>query len=113
MIALDDRGLYSTTRGWLDSRYRQTLASQSPIVTGEPFGVTIVEKPQDYTFKQGHFIGLNVQTEIDDWSLPKPYPDCVSPTCTTVRINWEGGETSVVLPVVDAPKNPAALFEGG
>jgi hypothetical protein len=112
-IALDERGLYSTTRGWLDSRYRQSLATQTLIEPGEAFGLTVVEKPQDYVFKQGHFIGLNVQTEIADWSVPKPYPDCVTLGCSTVRIHWEKGETTVTLPVVDAPKNSAALFEPG
>jgi X-Pro dipeptidyl-peptidase len=112
-IALDERGRYSTTRGWLDSRYRQTLSTQALLQPGAPFGMTIVEKPQDYTFEQGHIIGLNVQTEINDWSLPKPYPDCVTAACNTVRINWEGGETTVTLPVVDPPKNAAGLFGSG
>jgi X-Pro dipeptidyl-peptidase len=112
-IALDDRGLYSSTRGWLDSRYAQTLSSQSFLEPGKPFGITIVEKPQDYTFKKGHFIGLNVQTEINDWSLPKPYPDCGTLACQTVRINWEVGGTTVTLPVVNGPRNPAILFESG
>jgi X-Pro dipeptidyl-peptidase len=112
-IALDDRGLYSTTRGWLDTRYRQSLSAASSFSEpGVPFATTIVEKPQDYTFKQGHFIGLNVQTEIDDWSLPKPYPDCTTLACNIVRVNWENGETTLTLPVVDAPKNPALLFAG-
>jgi hypothetical protein len=77
-----------------------------------PFGTTIVEKPQDYTFKQGHFIGLNVQTEINDWSLPKADPDCITALCSLVRVNWENGETTLTLPVVNAPKNPATLFAG-
>jgi predicted acyl esterase len=112
-IALDDRGHYSTTRGWLDTRYRQSLSAATSFTDpGVPFLTTIVEKPQDYTFKQGHFIGLNVQTEIDDWSLPKPYPDCITPACNIVRVNWENGETTLTLPVVDAPKNPASLFAG-
>ena len=112
-IALDERGLHSTTRGWLDSRYSQSLATQLLREPSQPFGLTIVEKPQDYTFKKGHFIGLNVQTEINDWSLPKPYPNCISLTCSLVRINWESGQTTVTLPVVDAPKNPAQLFTPG
>jgi hypothetical protein len=70
-----------------------------------------VEKPQDYTFKTGHFIGLNVQTEINDWSLPKVYSACTSVVCNTVRVNWEKGETTVTLPVVNAPRTPAALFD--
>jgi hypothetical protein len=53
-----------------------------------------------------------VQTEINDWSLPKAYPDCITPACNIVRVNWESGETTLTLPVVDAPKNPALLFAG-
>ena len=112
-LALDDRGHYSATRGWLDSRYAQTVTAPSLLDPGQPFGLTIVEKPQDYTFKQGHFIGLNVQTEINDWSFPKAYADCTSIVCSTVRINWEKGQTTVTLPVVNAPKTPAALFDSG
>jgi hypothetical protein len=32
-----------------------------------------------------------VQTEINDWSLPKAYPDCITPACNIVRVNWESG----------------------
>ena len=74
--------------------------------------MTIVEKPQDYTFKKGHFIGLNVQTEIADWSVPKA-PDCAGAACNLVRVNWESGETTVTLPVVGAPRDPATLFQTG
>jgi hypothetical protein len=45
------------------------------------------------------------------WSLPKPYPDCLTLECNIVRVNWENGETTLTLPV-DAPKNPALLFAG-
>jgi predicted acyl esterase len=110
-LALDTQGQYSATRGWLDTRYRQSLATQTLVSPGQPFGTTIVEKPQDYTFKKGHFIGLNVQTEINEWSLPKAYSACTSVVCNTVRVNWEKGETTVTLPVVNAPRTPAALFD--
>jgi hypothetical protein len=77
--------------------------------------MTVVTHPQDYTFMKGHYIGLNIQTEINEWSLPKTYPGCENPSqqCPFVRINWEGGKTRVVLPVVDAPKNPMSLFSQG
>ena len=110
-LALDTQGQYSATRGWLDTRYRQSLATQTLIDPGQAFGTTIVEKPQDYTFKKGHFIGLNVQTEINEWSLPKAYSACTSVVCNTVRVNWEKGETTVTLPVVNAPRTPATLFD--
>jgi X-Pro dipeptidyl-peptidase len=110
LLATDERGLISVTRGWLDSRYRETLATPSDVAPGVSFGLTVVEKPQDYTFRAGHLIGLNVQTEIADWSLPKPYPECANLLCSTVRIDWEEGRTRVVLPVVDAPADAEALF---
>jgi predicted acyl esterase len=111
--ALDDRGRWSATRGWLDTRYRNGRAEQSLLDPGKPFTVTIVEKPQDYTFKRGHLIGLMVQTEINDWSLPKLYPGCLSLACTTVRVHWEAGETALILPIVGAPSDPSTLFAAG
>jgi X-Pro dipeptidyl-peptidase len=108
LAATDERGLISTTRGWLDSRYRKTLASPSLVNPGSPFTMTVVEKPQDYTFEQGHVIGLMLTTEIDDWSLPKPYP-CSTFACALASIEWVDGETSVTLPVVGAV-DPARLF---
>ena len=90
---------FSATRGFLDSRYRNTLAKQDPIEPGKSFGMTIVEKPQDYTFKKGHVIGLNISTEITEWNVPKPYP-CTLPGCETIHIDWEKGQTKVILPAV-------------
>ena len=109
LAATDERGLISTTRGWLDSRYRKTLATQSLVTPGSTFTMTVIEKPQDYTFEQGHVIGLMLTTEIDDWSLPKPYV-CSTPACALASIEWVDGETSVTLPVVGALADPAGLF---
>jgi X-Pro dipeptidyl-peptidase len=111
----DTNGLVGVTRGWLDSRYRKGLGKRKNVKPGNPFGMTVVTKPQDYTFKKGHIIGLNIQTEINEWSLPKPYPGCdtVSDQCPFVRVNWEGGKTRLVLPVVNAPKKPMMLFDQG
>lgn len=103
----------SVTRAWLDSRYRNGLASPLPVTPGESFGMRIVAKPQDYTFRKGHLIGLVVQTEILEWNLPKPDPGCTTAACFSVRIDWEVGKTRVVLPVVDAPADPAKLFGAG
>ena len=111
LIATDQRGLISTTRGWLDSRYRYSLRRPAPLVPAEPFDITVVEKPQDYTFRAGHLIGLMVQTENVEWSVPKVYEGCNSAECSTVAIDWRGGRTRVTLPVVDAPEDPASLFE--
>ena len=124
----DKNGLVGVTRGCLDSRYRKGLDKQVMVEPGKAFDSTVAMKPTDYTFLKGHFIGLNVQTEILEWSLAKPYPGCdvapnVDPTnptqvtrdksCATFYIDWEKAETRLILPVVDAPKNPRSLFMFG
>ncbi len=104
------RSTQAITRGFLDSRYRNGLDKQVPIKPGQPFGMTVVQKPTDYIFKKGHYIGLQIQTEINEWAVPKPYP-CTTLDCTKVRVHWEKGQTRVVLPIVNAPSNPSNLFE--
>jgi X-Pro dipeptidyl-peptidase len=105
------RPLYSVTRGWLDSRYRNGLKKQAPdLKIGKPFSMTIVEKPTDYTFRKGHYIALNISTEINEWSIPKPYPNCGTPDCVNITINWQEGKTRVILPAVNMPRNAMSLF---
>ena len=102
--------LLSATRGWLDSRYRKGLRGQATLRPGKPFGMTVVEKPQDYTFKKGHVVGLAVATEINEWNVPKPY-SCQSRSCPFVTLGWRHGQTRLVLPVVHAPMDPMDLFD--
>jgi X-Pro dipeptidyl-peptidase len=113
------RMLYSVTRGWLDSRYRNGLAKQQLAEPNQPLGMNIVLNPQDYTFKKGHHIGLMIATEINEWSMPKPYPCPPDPTtadaaavtsCANVRVLWEKGQTKLTLPLV-SPGNPDHLFD--
>ena len=114
------RPLYSVTRGWLDSRYRNGLAKQQLAEPNKPLGMNIVLNPQDYTFKKGHHIGLMIATEINEWSMPKPYPCQPDPTaadpsasltsCANVRVLWEKGETKLTLPLVN-PGSPGSLFD--
>jgi X-Pro dipeptidyl-peptidase len=113
--ATDPSAVVAVTRGWLDSRYRNSLHKQEPIDPGRAFGMTIVTKPQDYTFKKGHQIGLLVQTEINEWSVPKPYPGCddAGPDCPNVNIHWKQGKTRLILPIVNAPRDPMQLFSTG
>jgi predicted acyl esterase len=113
LLATSSMRIPSTTRAWLDSRYRNGLSAPVSVTPGESFGMRIVAKPQDYTFRKGHLIGLAIQTEILEWNLPKPDPSCTTAACTSVRIDWELGKTRVVLPVVGAPADPAALFGPG
>lgn len=116
------QALVAITRGWLDSRYRNGLDKQVEVTPGKSFGMTIVAKPQDYTFKAGHVIGLNIQTEINEWSLPKPYPGCEkapepgassSEDCANFYIDWKEAKTRLILPIVNAPKDPMDLFDMG
>ena len=108
------RNLYSVTRGWLDTRYRQGLDKQVLLNPNMPFQATVVENPQDYVFRKGHHIGLNFSTEINEWSLPKPY-DCAAASdpaaCLNVEVKWLEGKTQVILPIVNAPKDPMDLFD--
>ncbi|MGH2808870.1 MAG: CocE/NonD family hydrolase [Actinomycetota bacterium] len=106
------RSLYSVTRGWMDSRYRNGLAKQQLAKPMQPLAMTIPAHPTDYTFKKGHQIGLLVATELNEWSVPKPYP-CTSLECVQVRINWEQGKTRLILPMVNAPRDPKDLFDLG
>lgn len=127
-VATTDKNMLTgVTRGWLDSRYRNGLDKQVMLEPGKPWLADVTLKPTDYTFLAGHYIGLNIQTEINEWSIPKPYPGCdvvpeppsdpTNPTgvtkqesCATFYINWAEAKTRLILPVVDAPKNAAALF---
>jgi predicted acyl esterase len=122
----DPNMLTGVTRGWLDSRYRDGLEKQVMLEPGKPWLADVTLKPTDYTFLAGHYFGLNIQTEINEWSIPKPYPGCdvvpnapdpTNPTgvtkqksCATFFINWEEAKTRVILPIVDAPKNIESLF---
>ena len=122
----DKNSIIGVTRGWLDSRYRNGLDKQELVTPGKPFESTVTLKPTDYTFAMGHYIGLNIQTEINEWSLPKPYPGCdkapevgatdpvgdltKSDNCATFFINWEEARTRLILPVVNGPKDPTKLF---
>ena len=127
-VATTDKNmLVGITRGWLDSRYRDSLAKQKMLEPGKYWQADIDAMPTDYTFLEGHYLGLNIQTEINEWSLPKFYPGCdVAPqppsdptdptsalkqeSCASFIIDWEKAKTRVILPVVDAPKNPEMLF---
>ena len=106
----DPKAGVAVTRGFLDTRYRDGLAKQKKITPDKDFGTTIVAKPQDYTFKKGHSIGINMQSEILEWAKSKGYP-CSSPTCLDFVIDWKKGDFQVILPV--AGGGGAAKYFGG
>ncbi|MDQ3962485.1 MAG: CocE/NonD family hydrolase, partial [Actinomycetota bacterium] len=112
--------MVAVTRGFLDSRYRDSLSKQKLNDPMKYFEATVEAHPVDYIFKKGHHIGLNIQTEILEWMLPKPYPGCDAapdPTtrsgCSYMDIAWQEGRTRLIVPIVDAPKNPMSLFAFG
>ncbi len=114
------RALVAVTRGWLDSRYRSGLGKPVDVTPMKSFKMTVVTKPQDYTFKKGHVIMINYQTEIDEWSIPKPYPGCdraatgaVDKTCPNVSLDWGDGQARLVFPVVDAHPSMEMYFSAG
>jgi hypothetical protein len=73
-------------------------------------------KPQDYVFRKGHVIGLQIATEILEWHVPKAPAACepADPTkpddCAMFTVDWADGQTRLVLPIVDAPRDPNDLF---
>ena len=94
-------GLVAVTRGFLDTRYARTLAKQERQAAGKPFTSMVVAKPQDYIFRAGHKIGLIVQTESNEWVLPKAYDaPCTSGACAGFQLTF--GESSLTLPLVGA-----------
>ncbi|MGH2735748.1 MAG: CocE/NonD family hydrolase [Actinomycetota bacterium] len=113
--ATDPSALVAVTRGFLDSRYRGGLDKAKDIKPGRPFSANVVTKPQDYVFKKGHYIGLNIQTEILEWAQSKPYPGCEDQNqqCAFFEVEWQDGKTRLVLPIVNAPRNPMKLFDLG
>jgi X-Pro dipeptidyl-peptidase len=112
-VNTNPKSLVAVTRGWLDSRYRDGLDKTVDIAEPDkPFLMNITAKPVDYTFKKGDQIGLNIQTEINEWSVAKPN---MQTTCTAgcpfVDIDWAHAKTRLILPVVNAPKDPMDLFD--
>jgi len=117
------RPVIPVTRGFLDSRYRNGLAEQVPLEPGKEFGATVVMKPQDYVFRKGHSIALNIMTENIEWAVSKaPDPmgsqDCLASAsgpedaqlCAKFNIIWNTNKNQVILPIVNGPKDPMDLF---
>ena len=96
--ASETDALLGVTRGWLDSRYRNTLTKRQPWKPGLN-GATVVAKPQDYVFRKGHAIGLLVMGEQTEWVVPKAYDDPAGGAGPTVVVDTSG-RTVLTLPVV-------------
>jgi predicted acyl esterase len=119
------RAVQSVTRGFLDTRYRKGLHKQVMLDPSKPFQTTVATKPVDYTFKKGHYFGVQFQTEIIDWMVSKAYPGCDSISsdpantdpaanadrCAKLEVLWAQGKTRLILPVVNGPKDVASIFD--
>ena len=103
----ETNALLGITRGWLDTRYRNTLAKRELWKPGVN-GATIVAKPQDYVFRKGHAIGLLIMAEQTEWVVPKPYDDPAGGASPVVTVET-AGRTFVQLPIVGSV-NPRTLF---
>lgn len=100
MYVDDPRAGVAMTRGFLDTRYGTDGRSKGRTLKPmKPFDATIVAKPQDYTFRKGHSIGINFQSEIVEWAKAKQYP-CASAECLRMVLDWKKGQVQVILPVV-------------
>jgi predicted acyl esterase len=114
------RFLQSTTRGFLDSRYRKGLSKQVMFEPGKPFAATIPMKPIDYIFKKGHSIGLNLMSENIECVVaklpnePPPIDKCdpadQGTPCARFFVEWTTNRNQLILPIVGGPKDPAELF---
>ena len=104
----EKNALLGVTRGWLDSRYRNTLAKRQLWKPGAN-GLTVVAKPQDYVFRKGHSIGLLIMGEHTEWVVPKPYDDPAGGQGATVTIDLSG-KTVLHLPVVGKNVPVRSLF---
>jgi X-Pro dipeptidyl-peptidase len=102
-----DGKLQLVQRGFLNLDYRNGLAKAEP-KTGWQHA-TVEFLPQDYTFTKGSRIGLMLQGSNTVWALPGN-PGMLSYAMGPVASVTSTG-TSLVLPVVGLPEDPATLFE--
>lgn len=104
----ETNALLGVTRGWLDSRYRNTLAKRQPWKAGSN-GLTLVAKPQDYIFRKGHAIGLMIMETHEEWIVPKAYDDPAGGQGESLTIDTNG-KTVLHLPVVGTRVSAKSLF---
>ena len=93
-------------RGFLNLDYRNGLAKAEPAAGWQRARVSFL--PQDYTFKKGSRIGLILQGSNSVWAVPGN-PGLVS-YAMGPQANVTPVGTSLELPLVNPPADPAALF---
>lgn len=103
---LPDGSLNLVERGFLNLDYRNGLEQAQPASGWQHARVSFL--PQDYTFKAGNRIGLILQGSNTVWALPGN-PGSISYAMGPVN-NVTSTGTHLLLPIVSAPADPAALF---
>lgn len=93
-------------RGFLNLDYRNGLEQAAPATGWQHAKVSFL--PQDYTFKAGSRIGLILQGSNSVWAVPGN-PGLISYAMGPVSGQTNVG-TSLQLPLVNPPSDPAALF---
>ena len=58
------------SRGFLNLRYRDGLATERAMPVGRPVDVRVTFKNQDWTVKKGHRIALVMESSNSAWALP-------------------------------------------
>jgi X-Pro dipeptidyl-peptidase len=104
---LADGTLELVERGFLNLDYRNGLAQAEPATGWQHAKVTFL--PQDYTFEAGSRIGLILQASNTVWAVPGN-PGMLSYSMGGSVPGQGQVGTSLILPLVDPPSNPAALF---
>ncbi len=94
-------------RGFLNLDYRNGLAKAQPATGWQHARATFL--PQDYTFKTGSRIGLLLQGSNTVWAVPGS-PGLISYAMGKVASVTDVG-TNLVLPIVNPPADPKALFQ--
>ncbi|SDK85602.1 X-Pro dipeptidyl-peptidase [Nonomuraea maritima] len=92
------RPLEVIARGWIDVQNRDSLSQSSPLRVGQYGKVKWQTLPQDYTFKQGHRIGLVIAGTDSNY---------VGDQATGANVTVDLSKSSVVVPFVsDMPHLP-------
>ena len=100
------QGHYSATRGWLDSRYRSRSATQSFARRRRAVRVDDRREAPGLHVQEGPLHRPERPDRDQRLVVAEGLSGLRAVVCNTVRINWEKGQTTVTLPVVNAPKSP-------
>ena len=104
---LEDGTVNLVERGFLNLDYRDGLAQAAPAAGWQHARVTFL--PQDYTFTARSRIGLILQASNTVWAVPGN-PGMLSYSMGGAVPGQGNVGTSLILPLVNPPADPTALF---